>query len=570
VSASPTWTRRVLTRTASTTPTPHPQFHPPPWLAGGSPGLPCGVRTFPAAGTPLAEAYAATDWAATALGPPATWSDPLRTVVDVMMGTEFPITLLWGPEFVLVYNQPYVPLIGDKHPGALGTPAREVFPEAWDLIGPMLETARSGTATWVEDQHVPLHRRGFLEECYFTFSYSPVVNAGGEVEGVMDIAAETTDRVLSSRRLALLTDLRDRLADAEELADIVDRGTVSLRTADQDLPGVEIRLPSVPVRYDGQLPLVHPTGSRSGEHVETGPEGRIVWLPLDEKGDSHLRVALSPQLAPDEDYLDFLRLVAASFGQAVERVGARRMERETADAQRTMSEAFQRSLLPVPLTTGALQVAVRYQAALEVAHLGGDWYDWFELPDSSLALVIGDVAGHDEYAAASMAQVRNILRGVAYTHRSTSPCEILRSVDHAMLGTTRALLATGLLARVAEEGSPGGDLVVEWSNAGHPPPVLVDSEGRTRLLDTEPDLLLGLDRDTPRHDHQVSLSPGATLVLYTDGLIERRGSPLAQGLQWLVDLLRDTQQLSAEQVGDYLLENAGPAEDDVALVVLRA
>src|SRR5687768_9543592 len=127
-----------------------------------------------AAGT-LRRAYEEVDWAATALGPMSSWSRALRDAVLSAIQTQFPITLFWGPRFVLVYNEAYAPLIADKHPAALGASARDVFPEAWDTIGPMMEAVLAGEgATWVEDAPVPLQRHGFLREAYFTFSYSPV------------------------------------------------------------------------------------------------------------------------------------------------------------------------------------------------------------------------------------------------------------------------------------------------------------------------------------------------------------------------------------------------------------
>ena len=174
-----------------------------------------GDALLEAAGT-LRQAYAQVDWAATPIGHPSSWSPALRNAVDLALGTHFPVTLFWGPEFVLVYNAAYAPLIGDKHPAALGAPAREVFPEAWDAIGPLMEGVLGGQgATWVEDELVPLERRGFLEETYFTFSYSPVRGADGTIEGVMDIAAETTRQVVDRRRLETLGRLREALSDAE-------------------------------------------------------------------------------------------------------------------------------------------------------------------------------------------------------------------------------------------------------------------------------------------------------------------------------------------------------------------
>ena len=106
---------------------------------------------FAAAGT-LREAYRRVDWAATALGPVESWSPVLRSTVDLVLHTRNPATLMWGPEYVLVYNEAYVPMIGDKHPVALGAPAGEVFAEIWDTIGPMLDAVAAGDgAVWFED-----------------------------------------------------------------------------------------------------------------------------------------------------------------------------------------------------------------------------------------------------------------------------------------------------------------------------------------------------------------------------------------------------------------------------------
>ena len=180
------------------------------------------------------------------------WSAALRNAVDVALHTRFPVTLMWGPEFVLVYNEAYVELIADKHPDALGSPAHDVFPEAWDAIGPMMESVRAGRgATWVEDERVPLWRNGRLEECYFTFSYSAVRDAEGHIEGVMDIAAETTRRVLDRRRLELLGTLVAALGDVEHAADVPAQALPVLRAASDDLPWVDVRLGEATPRQRG-------------------------------------------------------------------------------------------------------------------------------------------------------------------------------------------------------------------------------------------------------------------------------------------------------------------------------
>ena len=125
---------------------------------------------FEAAGD-LREAYGRVDWSATALGPLPSWSPTLTSTVRMAMRTRFPITLFWGPDHHMIYNEAYVPLIADKHPDALGAPARDVFPEIWDTIGPMLDQAAKGAeATLAQDLRLLMNRHGYLEETYFTFS----------------------------------------------------------------------------------------------------------------------------------------------------------------------------------------------------------------------------------------------------------------------------------------------------------------------------------------------------------------------------------------------------------------
>lgn len=523
----------------------------------------------------MGKTYAAVDWEAGPLGAVSSWSPTLLGVLDLIMNTRFPITLLWGPQFALVYNDAYAPLIVEKHPHALGQPAEAVFPEAWHLVGPMMEAVRDGQgANWVEDEYVPLYRRGFLEECYFTFSYSPVHNPDGVVEGVMDIATETTEQVISRRRLHLLSRVTEALADVEHLEDIPRVAVPLLRSALHDFAAVDIRLDGVGGKPTGDLPDWPAHRPREdAECIADHRNSRVAWLRLGSTGSSdrsYLVVALSPLLAPDEQYLEFLRLVAAAIRQALDRVRAWTAERRTAEAQKGIAEAFQRSLLPSTPTSGSPEVAVRYQPAVELAQVGGDWYDLFELPDGSLAVVVGDVAGHDRQAAAAMAKVRNMTRGVAYAMHPDPPSRVLERLDRAMYRTARDIVATAVLAQVAADKA--GLLTMTWANAGHLPPVLIEPDGSTRLLEMPADLLLGLDEGARRVDHEIELKPGSTVVLYTDGLIERRGVPISAGLDWLTELLQDQQNSDVEELCDYVLRSAGAGtlQDDVALLALRA
>jgi hypothetical protein len=456
------------------------------------------------------------------------------------LNTAFPVTLFWGPEFVMVYNEAYVKLIADKHPAALGAPARHVFPEAWDMIGPMMESVLDGQgATWVEDAPVPLRRHGRLEECYFTFSYSPVRREDGVIEGVLDIAAETTREVVDRRRLELLGSLRAELSELEHADEVPMRALPLLRAATADLPWVEIRVGE-------EAASRHLT-------IDETTAGLVVALPLGTAQGS-LVVLLSDGHPPDERYLGFLRLIAASLGQALDRIAVR-------EAERDVSETLQRSALTRPPEVPGLDIAVRYRPAAERAQIGGDWYDAFPLPDGRLSIVVGDVTGHDADAAAAMAQVRNLLRGVAYTLRG-SPAEVLRCLDDAMQGLEIQVFATAILAHVR-----GTEL--RWCNAGHLPPVILEPDGAARLLDRKTDVLLGFGV-ADRRDHAVTLQPGAAIVLYTDGLIERRGISLMESMRWLVGAVEGHADLTADQLAEHIGSGLGAVEDDVALLVVRA
>src|SRR5579872_6373415 len=156
------------------------------------------------------------DWSQTPLGPIEAWPGSLRTAVSICLDSRFPILLWWGTDLVMLYNDAYRPMLGTKkHPSALGQPGKECWPEIWDIIGPMLEgVVQRGQATWSEDQLLPLERSGYVEECYFTFSYSPIRDESGGIGGVFTAVTETTGRVLGERRLRTLRELATRGAEA--------------------------------------------------------------------------------------------------------------------------------------------------------------------------------------------------------------------------------------------------------------------------------------------------------------------------------------------------------------------
>ncbi|MGY1741449.1 MULTISPECIES: PP2C family protein-serine/threonine phosphatase [unclassified Blastococcus] len=248
-------------------------------------------------------------------------------------------------------------------------------------------------------------------------------------------------------------------------------------------------------------------------------------------------------------------------------VGRLEAERAAGRAVQHLSETLQRSLLTEPPQLAWLSTATRYRPATAGAHVGGDWYDAFAVPDGTTLLVIADVTGHDAVAAATMAQVRGVLRGLAQSVVG-SPAAVLAALDRALddlgVGTLVSMVVASLDPR------PAGGARLSWTNAGHPPPALVGAGGDVVLLDRPVDPPLGLLPGRARVDHELLLAPGDTLVLYTDGLVESRTAARDAGLVVLVDSLRGAADRSPDEVCDGVLTRLGRrAEDDVALLVAR-
>ncbi|MGV9242115.1 SpoIIE family protein phosphatase [Streptomyces sp. NPDC003710] len=236
--------------------------------------------------------------------------------------------------------------------------------------------------------------------------------------------------------------------------------------------------------------------------------------------------------------------------------------------QRKVAETMQLHLLPkLPRMPGRSMTA-RYLPAPDASHVGGDWYDAFTLTDGATALVVGDVVGHDLDAAAGMAQLRNMLRAYALSQQKP-PSKIVEWLDQAILAVAEAPMATLVFARMTENRA--GQCELSWTNAGHPPPLLVTHEGVARYLTDGHGILLGVAPDQVRPDATVELPPGATLLLYTDGLIESPGHALDEGLNRLRRHAASLAHRPLESFTDQLLARARPPDndDDVALLAVR-
>jgi PAS domain S-box-containing protein len=241
--------------------------------------------------------------------------------------------------------------------------------------------------------------------------------------------------------------------------------------------------------------------------------------------------------------------------------------------QRGVAEGLQRSLLTAPPQPDHLQIVVRYVPASQAAQVGGDFYDAFFQPDGPTVVVIGDVAGHDTEAAAAMGQLRTIVRTLG-AHDHDGPRAVLTQTDQVMQILQSGILATAAIARLeqTDEERAAGLTRLRWSNAGHPPPMVLLPDGHVRILTGDrADLLLGVDPTTPRREAQVTLPWDSVVLLYTDGLVERRDEDLDHGTHRLQATLADLAGRDLDELCDELLSRMLPAtpDDDVALIAVR-
>jgi PAS domain S-box-containing protein len=308
---------------------------------------------------------------------------------------------------------------------------------------------------------------------------------------------------------------------------------------------------------------------RARDIIEQLDPGAFVVLPLRGRGRTAGLLTLFRDAGrgpiPDDDGAAGAE-IAARAGLALDNA---RLYRE----QRSLAEGLQRSLLTPPPEPDHAQVVVRYVPAAQAAQVGGDWYDAFLQPGGATVLVIGDVVGHDVAAAAAMGQIRTIVRtlGAQGTH---GPAEVLAQADTVTETLLVGTIATVAIARLEQTPAERkqGITRVRWSNAGHPPPFVIRPDGTvSQLAGGPPDLLLGVRPDTLRHEHEATLERDSVVVLYTDGLIERRDQDLDAGLARLQTTLEELAGADLDELCDELLARMlpGNADDDVALVAVR-
>jgi PAS domain S-box-containing protein len=318
------------------------------------------------------------DWSVTPIGSVQHWCQSLRTSVSICLSSRFPILIWWGSEFAMLYNDAYRPILGaTKHPQALGQSGRECWSEIWDIIGPMLESVIiTGNATWSDDQLLLIDRNGYLEECYFTFSYSPIRNETGSIGGIFTAVTETTERVLSERRLRTLRELAAKTSQAKTVESACELSMETLADNVADIPFALIYLLDetgkqaqliksvglAPLEIASQesldlllddthnFPLVKVVQTGQPERVDNWgtssyadlAESALI-LPITQANQKFpaglLIVGINPRRALDEEYSGFFQLIAGNLGTAIANARAYEIERKRAEALAELDRA---------------------------------------------------------------------------------------------------------------------------------------------------------------------------------------------------------------------------------------
>jgi signal transduction histidine kinase len=196
------------------------------------------VHDFPSGGGETAMLVRTMDWSATGLGPIETWPQSLRTTVSLCLASNFPINIVWGPAHVQIYNDGYRSIIGNKHPDSMGQDFSVCWAPAWPAIGEAFDRGWAGEASYIENERMFLYRNGFLEETFFTFSFSPIRDERGAIGGLFHPVTEQTGRILSERRLQMLRDLATHAGSARTRREVYARAVEVFAEHRNDLPFV--------------------------------------------------------------------------------------------------------------------------------------------------------------------------------------------------------------------------------------------------------------------------------------------------------------------------------------------
>ncbi|WP_346620913.1 SpoIIE family protein phosphatase [Blastococcus montanus] len=411
-----------------------------------------------------------------------------------------------------------------------------------------------------------------------TTAMSSSLDTRADEEAALRRVAELLVPDLGDWVILSLADTDGRMRDVASWHRDPDRRELVARYAASRLAALQPDAPILRALASGQVFVVPDVGAAVGRTLPAGEVSDAFWqlapqsavtLAMAARGRtlgalSVYRAADRP--LPDQEDVATVRDVAGRMALALD--NARLYQQ-----QRRLAEGLQRSLLTAPPQPDRSEIVVRYHPAMAVAEVGGDWYDAFLQPSGATMLVIGDVVGHDTEAAAAMGQLRGMLRGIGYRD-GTGPAEVLTELDAAIQGLGMGTLATAAIIRIEQtaEERAAGLTQLRWSNAGHPPPLVLRPDGRIEELAGErAELMLGVDPGARRSDTVTTVPRGTTVLLYTDGLVEGRDLSLDEGTARLRAALGELGDRPLPVLCDAVIERLRPQglQDDVALVAIR-
>jgi PAS domain S-box-containing protein len=362
--------------------------------------------------------------------------------------------------------------------------------------------------------------------------------------------ADTPDDAL----LGAVHELR-RLWQARRVLAVTFAGTTTAESVTPDLicAGDPAEWADLPPRHRQLIESLRDADLLTTGTEEAGAAGIALRHP---RGVLVIWVELAEQRAFTPEDHTLLTVLAGRLGEGLHRV-------HQLDEQRETAVALQHAMLgPATLPGG---FAVRYHPASRPLQVGGDWYDVVNLDDGRVALIVGDCVGHGLAAATVMGQLRSACRALLLD--KSSPGAVLAGLDRFAARLPGADCTTALCAVLT---LATGELV--YSSAGHPPAIMVHADGATAMLDGGRGLPLAIRPDQARPEAHVTMPARATLLLYTDGLVERRGSSIEDGMARAADLVGDGRSQELDEVADDLmsgLEPPGGYPDDVAMLLYR-
>ena len=503
----------------------------------------------------------------------------LRGVFDELPAA---VVLVSGPDHVFEFVNPaYRRLVGGR--SFEGLTVDQALPElrSQGFVDLLDEVYRTGERFVGRETKVSLLRDDGIEEIVVDFTYQPIRGGSGQVEAILGFAVEVTEAVRAREELteALRREQEDRFRAA--IDSMID--TVIIAEPVQARAGA-IEDFVVTFVNSGQDEI----GRRQGDEL-IGRRFRDLWANVEASGLLEHYVEVHETGAPLElESYEYHDTVAGSevdstydvratrlgtellivFRDVTERIARERALAETRARFVREHEAvlvLQSALLPreLPTVPGA-DVAAEYVAATEGIEVGGDWFDVFVAPDGTVAICVGDVAGKGIEAAQVMAQLRSAGRVAAFAGQD--PAEVMASKNTFMITGDLGPFATTVFARYDPSS---GELT--WTSAGHLPPLLAPGDGTPpRLLTTPDNPPLGVVADAVYSCQQVVLARGDRLVLYTDGLIERRGEDIGVGMARLCEVVPS--DADAAQTCRDILKALGVASDrpdDVCILTLR-